>query len=55
MGKMAAEPYGAALMTMLFLIDWFPIRMTGCEGRNGARCALTATGPTPGKGTAVLV
>ena len=22
---------------LLFFIDWFPIRMTGWEGKNGAR------------------
>ena len=49
---MPAEPYGAAL------IGPMPERLASsgciaCEGRNGARWARTATGPTPGTAAAV--
>ena len=50
---MAAEPNGAALTTpkgfaLLPILKCEPVCTTGCDGRKGARCALTAMGPTPG-------
>ena len=53
MGRMAADPNGAALTTpkglaLLPIVRCDPVCTTGCEGRKGARCALTAIGPTPG-------
>lgn len=50
MGKMALDPKGAALTTPK---DWFLCPRspsgftTGCDGRNGAKWALTPIGPTP--------
>ena len=43
---MPAEPQGAALTgaTVFVAVD----AGVGSPGRNGARCAATATGPTPG-------
>ena len=53
MGKMAADPKGAALTTpkglALLPIFWaLPVEITGCEGKNGAKWVLTPMGPTPG-------
>ena len=44
---MPAEPYGAAL-TGPIPSRWCSSGCIGCDGRYGARCAATATGPTPG-------
>src|SRR4030095_753068 len=41
-GRIDADPYAAALTAPSFF------ESVRCPGRNGARCALQATGPTPG-------
>lgn len=50
MGRIALEPKGAALTTPkdFVLVPDSPKGLTtGCEGRKGAKCALTPMGPTP--------
>src|SRR5690606_29261595 len=49
-GKIDADPYGAAdtAPTPPSRVGVTPRSASGCPGRNGARCARTAIGPTPG-------
>lgn len=51
-GRINDEPNGAAATVPKgFTSDTAgspPVGITGCDGRNGAKCALTPIGPMPG-------
>ena len=52
-GRMRLEPNGAAAivpngLASLGASGSAPVAMTGCDGMNGARCALMPIGPMPG-------
>ena len=47
MFKIPAEPNGAPLIGPT-PVSGPAVESNGCDGKNGAKCARTPTGPTPG-------